>query len=137
MRRSVDYLSTRADVDSTRLAFSGVSWGGAMGGLMLAIEPRFRAAILYIAGLEMTRVRPEADVFNFLPRVRTPVIMLNARYDHFFPLESSQMPYFRLLGTSAADKRFVLHENGHFLLRSEMIGESLGWLDRYLGPVTR
>ena len=136
LRRSVDYLSTRADLDSTRLAFSGVSWGGAMGGLMLAIEPRFRAAILYIAGLEMTRMRPEADVFNFLPRVRTPVIMLNARYDHFFPLESSQMPYFRLLGTPPADKKFVLHENGHFLLRSEMIGESLDWLDRYLGPVT-
>ena len=72
VRRAVDYLSTRMDLDSTRLAFSGASWGGAMGGLMLAIEPRFRVAILYIAGLEMTRMRPEVDVFNFLSRVRTP-----------------------------------------------------------------
>jgi formylglycine-generating enzyme required for sulfatase activity/cephalosporin-C deacetylase-like acetyl esterase len=137
LRRSVDYLSSRPDVDSTRLAFTGVSWGGAMGALMLAIEPRFRAGILYVAGLKMNAVRPEVDVFNFLPRVKTPVIMLNAKYDHFFPPETTQKPYFRLLGTPSADKRLVMHENGHFLLRSEMIGESLAWLDRYLGPVTR
>ena len=104
---------------------------------MMAIEPRFRAGVLYVAGFPMERTRPEVDVINFLPRVRAPVIMLNAKYDHFFPPETSQKPYFRLLGTPPADKKFVLHESGHFLLRSEMIGESLAWLDRYLGPVTR
>jgi hypothetical protein len=30
-----------------------------------------------------------------------------------------------------------MHESGHFLVRSEMVGESLAWLDHYLGPVTR
>ena len=136
LRRSVDYLSTRVDIDTSRIAFAGISWGGAMGGLMMAVEPRFRAGILYVAGLHMERPRPEVDVLNFLPRVHTPVIMLNARYDHFFPPEASQKPYFRLLGTPPTDKKFVLHESGHFVLRSEMIGESLSWLDRYLGPVT-
>ena len=104
---------------------------------MMAIEPRFRAGILYIGGLEQERTRPEVDVINFLPHVHIPVIMLNAKYDHCFPPETSQKPYFRLLGTPIADKKLVLHESGHFLLRSEMIGESLAWLDRYLGPVTR
>jgi eukaryotic-like serine/threonine-protein kinase len=137
LRRSVDYLITRRDIDSTRLAFSGVSWGGAIGGLMMGIEPRFRAGILYIAGFPMQRPRPEVDVLNFLPRVHAPVIMLNAKYDHFFPPEAAQKPYFRLLGTPAADKKFVMHESGHFLLRSAMIGESLAWLDHYLGPVSR
>jgi hypothetical protein len=85
----------------------------------------------------MERPRPEVDVLNFLPRVHAPVIMLNAKYDHFFPPETAQKPYFGLLGTPAADKKLVMHESGHVLLRSEMIGESLAWLDRYLGPVTR
>jgi serine/threonine protein kinase/dienelactone hydrolase len=137
LRRSVDYLSTRTDIDSTRLALSGTSWGGAMGGLMMGIEPRFRAGILVVAGFPMTRPRPEVDVLNFLPRVHAPVIMLNAKYDHFFPPETSQKPYFRWLGTPPADKKLVMHESGHFLLRSQMIGESLTWLDHYLGPVTR
>jgi dienelactone hydrolase len=137
LRRSVDYLSTRTDIDSTRLALSGTSWGGAMGGLMMGIEPRFRAGILVVAGFPMTRPRPEVDVLNFLPRVHAPVIMLNAKYDHFFPPETSQKPYFHWLGTPPADKKLVMHESGHFLLRSQMIGESLSWLDHYLGPVTR
>ena len=85
----------------------------------------------------MARSRPEVDVLNFLPRVHVPVIMLNAKYDHFFPPETSQKPYFRWLGTAPADKKLVMHESGHFLLRSQMIGESLAWLDHYLGPVTR
>ena len=137
LRRSVDYLSSRPDIDSTRIAFAGISWGGAMGGIMMAIEPRFRAGILYVAGFPMERPRPEVDVLNFLPRVHAPVIMLNAKYDHFFPPETSQKPYYRLLGTPPGEKKLVMHESGHFLLRSEMIGESLAWLDRYLGPVTR
>jgi hypothetical protein len=108
-----------------------------MGGLMMGIEPRFRTGILYVAGFPMSRPRPEVDVLNFLPRVHAPVIMLNAKYDHFFPPETSQKPYFSWLGTPPADKKLVMHESGHFLLRSQMIGESLAWLDHYLGPVTR
>jgi pimeloyl-ACP methyl ester carboxylesterase len=104
---------------------------------MMAIEPRFRAGILYVAGFTMERPRPEVDVLNYLPRVHMPVIMLNAKYDHFFPPETSQKPYFRLLGTPPGDKKLVMHESGHFLVRSEMVGESLAWLDHYLGPVTR
>jgi dienelactone hydrolase len=137
LRRSVDYLFTRPDLDSTKFALNGVSWGGSMGGLVLGIEPRFRAGILVVAGFPMSRSRPEVDVLNFLPRVHAPVIMLNAKYDHFFPPETSQKPYFRWLGTPPADKKLVMHESGHFLLRSQMIGESLSWLDHYLGPVTR
>ena len=84
-------------------------------------------------------IRMHGAVMLVTRRLQThaPVIMLNAKYDHFFPPETSQKPYFRLLGTPAADKKLVLHESGHFLLRSEVIGESLAWLDRYLGPVTR
>src|SRR5687768_3920490 len=135
LRRSVDYLETRPEIDSKKLAYFGVSWGGYMGGIMPAIEPRLRTAILYVAGLEMERARPEADPINFLPRVRVPVIMLNGKYDHFFPPETSQKPFFQLLGTPADQKRYVLYEGGHFVPRTQLIAESLSWLDKYLGPV--
>ena len=79
---------------------------------------------------------PEAHQLNFAPRVRTPVLMLNGRYDDFFPLEASQLPLFHLLGTPDEDKKHVLFEKGHGNLdpRDE-IRESLDWLDKYLGPV--
>jgi len=137
MRRSVDYAVTRPDVDTTRLAYAGISWGGRNAGVMLALEPRFKVAVLNVPGLSMLPMRPEEDPVNFLPRIHIPVLMLSGRYDSSFPLELSQKPFFRLLGTSAADKKHVLNESGHFLPRPIMMQESLAWLDKYLGPVQR
>jgi len=135
LRRSIDYLGTRRDIDTTRLAYYGVSWGGFLGGLMPAIEPRFKTVVLYVAGLEQQKGQPEVEPINFLPRITVPVLMLNGRYDYYFPVESAQLPFFRLLGTAPQRKRQVISEGSHFVPRNQLIAESLGWLDRYLGPV--
>ena len=102
---------------------------------MLAIEPRFETAILYIAGLKFQRAQPEADRFNFVPHITMPVLMLNGSLDHYFPLETSQKPMFRLLGMPPEHKRHVVEDGGHFVPRARLITEVLDWLDRYLGPV--
>ena len=51
--------------------------------------------------------------------------------------ELSQKPFFRLLGSPAADKKRIVYEGGHFLPRPDMVSESLSWLDHYLGSVAR
>ena len=135
--RSIDYLETRPDIDRERLSYVGLSWGGAMAPVVLAVENRFKTAVLESGGLEFQRALPEADQINFVTRVRIPVLMLNGRYDHFFPVESSQLPLFRLLGTPEKDKRHIIYETGHAVPRKEFIRESLDWLDKYLGPVKR
>ncbi|MDQ2691616.1 MAG: S9 family peptidase [Chloroflexota bacterium] len=43
LRRGVDLLSAREDVDPERLAYVGYSYGAAMGGLLAGIEPRIKA----------------------------------------------------------------------------------------------
>ena len=135
MRRTIDYLDTRPDIDSSRIAYYGASWGGYLGGLMPAVEPRFKAVVLVVAGLEYQRGQPEVEPINFLPRITVPVLMLNGQYDHYFPVETAQRPMFRLLGTPPDRKRQVISEGGHFVPRTQLVGETLGWLDRYLGPV--
>jgi eukaryotic-like serine/threonine-protein kinase len=137
LQRAIDYLETRPDVDTSRIGFIGISLGGVMGGLVLGIEDRLSAAVLYVAGLVFQRARPEADPINFLPRVGVPVLMLNGRYDDGFPYETSQRPMFEMLGTPREHKRLILFEDGHYLPRAQMISETLGWYDRYLGPVGR
>ena len=138
--RSVDYLETRPDVDTDRLAYLGSSWGGHQGPLILALEKRIKTGIFHNGGLlaydELKSV-PEADHINFVPRVTVPVLMLNGRYDYLFPVDAAQKPMFRLLGTPAEDKRHLLYDSEHNLPRNEMIKETLNWLDRYLGPVNR
>jgi eukaryotic-like serine/threonine-protein kinase len=135
IRRTIDYLSSRSDMDSTRIAYFGTSWGSNQAPLSLAVEPRFRTAVLYVAGLTMERGRPEVDPLNFLPRVTLPVLMLNGKYDFFFPVELSQKPFFQTLGTPADKKKYTVYEGGHDVPRTELITQTLSWLDSYLGPV--
>ncbi|MGE5715199.1 MAG: SUMF1/EgtB/PvdO family nonheme iron enzyme, partial [Acidobacteriota bacterium] len=135
--RSIDYLETRTDVDREKLAYLGFSWGGAIGPVLLAVEDRFKAAILLVGGFKFQRPFPEVDSLNFASRVRIPVLMLNGRYDNSFPVESSQLPLFRLLGTPEKDKKHLLYDSGHAPPLKDYIHESLDWLDTYLGPVQR
>jgi hypothetical protein len=135
--RSLDYLETRKDVDATKLGYFGFSWGSAVAPILLAVEDRVRVAILGVGGLEFQKTLPEVDQINFVTRMKTPALLLNGRYDFFFPVESSQVPFFRLLGTSEKDKRQVIFESGHMVPAKDLIRESLDWLDRYLGPVKR
>jgi formylglycine-generating enzyme required for sulfatase activity/dienelactone hydrolase len=134
--RSLDYLQTRKDVDSAKIAYFGFSRGGALGPVFLAVENRFRAAILSSGGFWFRYDLPEVDGLNFASRVNMPVLMLNGRYDDGFPVESSQLPLFRLLGTPTKDKKHVIYEAGHGALpHTEEVRETLDWLDKYLGPV--
>jgi len=67
--------------------------------------------------------------------VTQPTLILNGELDFFFPSETSQRPMFELLGTPAEHKKRLVFPGGHSVPRTEMIRESLEWLDRYLGPV--
>ncbi len=131
----IDYLATRPDVDIDKLAYAGVSFGASTTLPLLALEPRFKVAVLSLAGLSYRSVSPEIDAINYVPRITQPVLMLEARYDHLFPVETSQQPLLALLGSPADRKRQVLFDAGHGALpRGQVIHETLGWLDRFLGP---
>jgi len=135
--RSLDYLETRSDIDKHKLAYYGFSWGANMGLRVTALDNRFKASILMAGGLDSNDPAgmPEVDDLNFAPRVRTPTLMLGGRDDFRFPLELSQKPMFRLLGTKTEDKRHVLFDGGHVPGRLAPVKPTLEWLDRYLGPV--
>jgi pimeloyl-ACP methyl ester carboxylesterase len=135
VRRSVDYLETRQDIDRERLAYVGISWGAAMAPIYLAVEPRFKAGVLIVGGFYVQRAAPEVEAINFAPRVKIPVLMLNGRFDFFLPEEGTQIPFFRLLGTPEDQKKRVVYDTGHNIPRPDLIRESLDWLDRYLGTV--
>jgi len=80
---------------------------------------------------------PEADAINFAPHVTIPVLMLNGKYDFIFPVETSQMPLFRALGTPENLKQHIILDTPHnvFAAGSTTIRIILDWLDKYLGPV--
>jgi dipeptidyl aminopeptidase/acylaminoacyl peptidase len=82
-------------------------------------------------------VSSPSDPLNFAPRVSVPTLMVNGRSDFTYPLETSQLPLFHLLGTAARDKRHVVLEGGNIPDNWRgRVKEALDWLDHYLGPAT-
>jgi len=138
LRRTVDYLVSRPDVDAARLGFYGLSLGAQLGPVFLAIEPRLKTGVLFSGGFETWTVPAEADPVNFAPRVRQPVLMVNGREDFDLPYGTAQVPLFEALGTAPADKRHAVLAGGHIPSNPQQVfKEILDWLDRYLGPVAR
>jgi dienelactone hydrolase len=135
LRRTIDYLATRKEIDSTRLGYYGYSTGAFFGPTFLVVEPRLRVSVFYLTGLLSSNMPPETDPLTFLPRVAGPVLMFSGELDTRFPLETSAKPFFRLLGTP--DKKHVIAPGGHFVPRPILIREMLDWLDRYLGPIKK
>ncbi len=134
-RRSIDYLETRKDIDTSKLAFFGWSWGARYGRLILAVEDRLGAGVFLAGGLEKSVVeRPEVEPLNFVPRIRVPVLMLSGKFDTIFPYEVSVKPMFDLLGTPPKDKYLKLYETDHGIPTAEVIKETQNFLNKYLGP---
>jgi cephalosporin-C deacetylase-like acetyl esterase len=133
--RSIDYLESRQDMLTQELGYFGWSWGGFMGGILPAIDKRIKAVALHVGGMAFNKALPEVDQINFLPRVVQPTIMINGKYDMFFPVETSQKPMFALLGTTPEKKKIVIYEAGHRVPKVDLTREVLSWFDQYLGPV--
>jgi dienelactone hydrolase len=136
LARSIDYLETRSDVASDKIAFYGFSLGATYAPVLGALEPRLATLVLLAGGLPSSSLPPEIEPVNFAPRVKVPVLMVNGRHDFVNPVETAQVPLFRLLGTPAPRKRHAILEGGHLPPTTHpVIKEILDWLDRQLGPV--
>ena len=128
-KKTLDYIETREDFDMASLSYYGVSWGGYMANILLAIDDRVTSAVLNVAGLCFQAADPSVEAYIYTPRVKCPVLMLNGKYDVFFPLETSQDPMFEFLGTPDDQKKHYVFPSGHYVPRQKLIEEHLAWLN--------
>jgi predicted esterase len=137
LRRSIDYLETRSDIDARALAYFGYSQGAVNAPIALAQEPRLRAGIAYVGFVPVPppgiTMEPSANPLHALPRVDVPLLLLSGEFDSTASLENARR-YYELIGTAEPNKRHVITPGGHFVPRDVLIRESLDWLDGYLGP---
>jgi dienelactone hydrolase len=136
LRRSIDYLETRDDIDTDNLAYAGLSWGGILGSIMMATESRFKTGIFLKGGICACERHPAIDPADFAPRVKVPVLMLSGEHDSILEKKTAQEPLFSLLGSS--EKQHITYPGGHGLAweyRKDYERDIREWLERYLGPV--
>ena len=75
-RKTSGALWTISRVALTSIETGSPSWAPAGGRAwrlsILAVEPRFKAAMLLVGGFYMQRAKPEVEAINFAPRVKMP-----------------------------------------------------------------
>ncbi len=157
--RTVDYLVTRPEVDPSRIACVGVSFGGWRSLFLGALDPRIRAAC--VVGFMSTigsMLRRHVDTHSWvhfvpnlhrvldLPDVATAIapralLVQQCRRDGLFPLEGMEAAVAQIGEAYAAaglSERFsgrfydVPHE-----FNVQMQDEAFAWIDAHLGHTAR
>jgi dienelactone hydrolase len=129
--RAVDYLETRADIDSETLVYCGLSMGAALAPCHLVAEPRLKLAVLFAGGAKGGNKSPEVDPMRFAPHVKIPLVVLNGQFDGIFRYEDHQLPFFDRLGS--ADKHLELYPTNH----APPVDESVGFADQWIRQRTK
>jgi uncharacterized protein len=138
LRRAIDVLAARPDVDRDRLAYVGVSYGAAMGGLLAGVEDRLKAYVLavgdgglvsHFTGPDDTN-RPEVQSFpaeqrerwlqamrpiepiNFVGKAAPAALLFQAgRQDELIPEQDTRRYY----QAASQPKELRWYDAGHFL----------------------
>jgi pimeloyl-ACP methyl ester carboxylesterase len=135
MRRGMDYLETRDDIDMDRLAYVGVSFGAGSRLVVAGTDDRFKAVVFIGGGIDerLMPTLPEASNVNFAPWIRPPKLLLNGTTDDEHPWLTRGLPLWNLL---RQPKELVLVEGaGHVPPVEARVPAITRFLDDHLGPV--
>jgi uncharacterized protein len=154
LRRAVDLLAARPDVDRDRLAYVGVSYGAAMGGLLAGVEDRLKAYVLAVGdgGLVSHFTgpddanRPEVQSFpaeqreqwlqamrpiepiNFVGQAAPAALLFQAgRQDELIPRQDT----LRYYQAASQPKELRWYDAGHFL-NCAANKDMMAWLARHI-----
>ncbi len=144
--RTLDFLETRSDLDLAKIAYLGHFTGVWMSAYVLPVEPRIRAAVLIRGGVASGYAHalvPDTLFGRYpnshqplLARVEIPVLLLGDSDDHYFPVDTTQFPYFESLATPLDQKHYIpFKDGGPGADRPRVIREVRAFLDQYLGEV--
>lgn len=134
MRRGIDYLETRRDVDTSRMGFMANSAGTWTGLILTAVEHRYRSVLFAGTGISPRSISdaPAANRINFAPRISAPKMMLHGLYDEDTPFVAMAQPLYKLL---REPKRLKTYEGGHSPPEAIFIPTLRQWFDETLGPI--
>ena len=136
LRRGLDYLETRKDLDMTRVGVLAPSAGSVLGLIVAALETRYHALVFIGAGIPATYrgISATANPINFASYIRAPKLILQGRYDEDTPLRTATEPFFKLL---SEPKLLTLYDGGHVPSLEVLMSTTMPWLEEQLGRVGR
>jgi dienelactone hydrolase len=157
LRRAIDVLLARKDVDPRRLAYVGHSYGAQWGAILTAVDRRMRTTVL-VAGVgeigdvliknpdpelaELRKALPagvldryvqvvgEVDAIHFIPRAAPiPVLMQFARFEEHFDRESAN----RYIAAAGEPKKVLWYDSAHDMNDPQALRDRYAWLVERVG----
>jgi dienelactone hydrolase len=157
LRRGIDLLRSRPDVDPNRIAFVGHSSGAHWGGILSAVDKRLKTAVLmagvpgeaaillesddpdYVGFRESTpkdqldryfKVLTPFDADNYVRYAApTPLLFQFARFEQYFN-ESAMKKYAQ---AASEPKRVLWYDTGHGLNDLQPLLDRANWLRTFIG----
>jgi dienelactone hydrolase len=152
LQRAVDVLRSRPNVDDDRIAYMGVSYGGAMGALFVGIERRLKTAALvvghggpvshstgpegfkHISGLPCAtrvawiRAMAPIEPIRFIGHANVPLLLQNGTFDDLIPRPDAE----ELHLAAPQPKEVRWYDTGHNL-NQQAVADRLQWLHEKIG----
>ena len=133
LRRGMDFLLSRNDIDPARIAIMGGSMGGWIGSILMGVDSRIKTSILSVPATEMvTGQNPPAMVINttnFVTRYEgVSMLMILAEKDK----EDRNDRAKHLYKMASIKKKMIIYDEPHYLDPDIYIQDILDWLGNQL-----
>ncbi len=143
LRRAVDFIQTRKDLDSDRIGYLGISLGGIIGTVFCGVDQRVKVPVIVLGGGGMhlmfgtdalsdetrdylSMIEPLNFVQMIAPR---PLLMINAENDDVIPPMMSKL----MFKTAKEPKKIIWFNAKHHTIPIDKTYEAaLTWFDKYL-----
>ena len=143
LRRAVDFIQTREELDSRRIGYMGISLGGIIGTIFCSVEERVEVPVIVLAGGNLNLMFGKKalsgdirdylsiiDPINFVKEIAPrPLLMINAANDDIVPPITSKL----LFKAAKKPKEIIWYPSKHHDLPLEKtFHEGIQWFDNYL-----
>ena len=143
LRRAVDFIQTRKELDPGRIGYFGISLGGIIGTIFCSVEKRVGVPVIVLAGGQLNLMFGKdafsgdtkdflsiIDPINYVAKISPrPLLMINAEKDEVVPPLTSKLLY----KAAKKPKEIIWHPSGHHNLPVDKVyAEGIQWFDQHL-----
>jgi len=143
LRRAVDFIETRPELDAKRIGYYGISLGGITGTIFCGVEKRVKVPVIVLAGgqfnlmYESKALSSDAkdytsiiEPLNFVEQIAPrPFLMINAENDDIVPPMMSKLLYKK----AKKPKNIIWYPAKHHTIPLEKVyQDGVNWFDTYL-----
>lgn len=157
LRRGIDFLLARPDVDPKRLAYVGHSYGAQWGSILSAVDKRMKTSVLMAGVAEIAdillrgndpglvdlrknqpsgqlekyaKITSAIDAIHFVGHAAPiPLLLQFANYEQYFDKTSMQ----HYVEAASEPKKVLYYDTGHDLNDPEALQDRFDWLIKHIG----